>query len=247
MEGIVSMTRKVLIVTLVLCLSAQAPAGEAETPWQDFDLGEIQVEGVTVRYEKSLEPKPDAIRKALSGFLKKQAEHAAQIDLFRQKSDKIVEQVNTILGSSPSEKQRAEQHKIFSFFLNKSARTISFGPGTTIYLIGKESTKDYLRKGGSLPGFTYNKAEDEANYKFAINRSIKDKEISEEIEIVCPVEGKRARKEFSVFPATIQRLKRASMISGVALHELVKAQCWHIGSDRAILIFARLVMGSPMP
>ena len=190
------MTRKALLVTLVLCLSARAPAGEAESPWQDFDLGEIQFEGVTVRYEKSLEQKPDAIRKALSGFLKKQAEHAAQIDLLRQKSDKIIEQVNTILGSSPSEKQRAKQHKILSFFLGKGAGFINFGPGTTIYLIGKESSKDYLRKGGSLPGFSYNKAEDQANYDFPINRSIKDKEISEEIEIAFPIEGKRAGKSF---------------------------------------------------
>ncbi len=221
MKEIVAMTHKALIVTLVLCLSAQASAGGEKDPWRAFELGEIKVDGVRLRYGKTLELDVDAIRKALSEFLKEQAEHGAEIDLLGQTSEQIVEQVNRIVGFSPSKKEKAEQHKMLSLFLGKAVPTISFGPGATIYLISKESTKDYLRKGGSLPGFTYNKAEDQANYKFAFNRSSKDEKISEEIEIAVPVEADRAEKQFSTFLAMIGGLQ-VSMRSGLALHELVE-------------------------
>ena len=215
------MIHKTLILTLAFCLASQASSGEAENPWQNFDLGKIQVNGVTVQYEKSLSPELAGLQQTLSDFLKQEAKNVAQLEDLKAKWDEIIEQVNRILGFSPTEEQKVNQRKLLSKFIAVQFRLAKPGQKTTIYLVTKKSTKDYLRKGGSLPGFTYDRTKDEADYTFAYYRSSKDEQVSEEIEIVVPVGAEQAEKGFSIF--LTERIERQqSLMAGVALHELVE-------------------------
>ena len=218
------MNRKKILAIVVFtflfpsyCLSDE---GKAKDPWRAFDLTSVTVSGLTLRYEKSLESRIDSIRAKLSAFLKEESKSFAQVDLLRTKSDLIIERVNKIVGLSPNQKQKAEQRRIFSYFLDKSIRLATPGRKMTVYLVTTESTKDYLRKGGTLPGFSYDKAKDKAHYKFAIRYKSGDKKDRKDTYIVIPVMADRAEKQFSLSLTSLKRSRDG--LTGLSLHELIE-------------------------
>ena len=215
-KGMAGMIHKALILTLAIFLS-----GQTEPPWQDFDLEEIQVDGLTVHYEKSLSAEVEGIRQALSDFLKQGAKHFAQVDDLKSKSDEIIEQVNAIVGFSPTEEEATEQRKILSTFLAMQLFPLTRPEQkTTIYLLTMESTKDYLRKGGSLPGCTYDKEKDRAGYNLVLADSDSAGPKGER-KVVIPIPAENAANRFAGFLTMLAKEQYGTKV-GVALHELVE-------------------------
>ena len=207
-------------------LSPAQAARQAEALRLAFDLAEVRVEGVTLRYEKTLAPRAGAIRATLAGFLKKEAAYFAPGALLRKKADQAVHQVNKIVGFSPDGKQRAEQREMLVGFLRLTEFLRLAAPGrkTTLYVITQESSKDYLRKGGTLPGFSYDKARDKATYVFKYgrhSRSASRPGKAPAMALVIPVGADAPEEELAGFLKVIGKVW-LSPSAGMALHELAE-------------------------
>ena len=213
-----------LVAVLWLAASALSAEVKPPDPWRDFDLAEVRVEGILLRYEKRLTPKMDGIRAAVADFAKKEAKHFAKAKELRDKSAKIIEQINAIVGLSPSAEQKAEQRKLFFGLLDAGAVVRLTGPGrkSTLYLITRKSSKDYLRKGGKLPGFTYDKAKDQAEYRFHIGRTSRDKGAPKQVELVLPIDADKAGERISDILSGMSRTWGRAWV-GLAVHELVES------------------------
>jgi len=218
-----------------LLLSASTPAagprrdeaaGQAEALRLAFDLAEVRVGGIALRYEKTLRPREGALRATLADFLKKEAGYLAPAALLRKKADQAVRQVNKIVGFSPDDKQRAEQRELLLGFLRltESFRLGAPDRKTTLYVITQESSKDYLRKGGTLPGFTYDKARDKATYVFKYGRYSRSASRPGKppgMALVIPVGADAPEKELAKLLKVIGKVW-LSPSAGMSLHELAE-------------------------
>lgn len=208
-----------LVFAVLVSPVAWGAENKTEDPWRTFDLATVEVAGVTVRYEKSLAGDLADLRRMLSDFLKQEAKNFAQVDALRAKPDKIIGQVNTILGFSPTDRQKAEQRNILSNFLRVQLRLANPGHKTTIYLVTQKSIKDYLRRGGSLPGFSYDKAKDEANYNFFVD--MHDTGDKGERHIALPIPARETVKHLAGFFTGFGNMQ-STVTVGLALHELIE-------------------------
>jgi len=211
---------------LGLLVSCPSPAAEdkAQDPWRAFDLAGARVEGVRLRYERSLAGELDAIKSSLLDLVKREARDAASIASLREKSDRAVETVNKIVGFSPSRKDKAAQRALLLGFLDTMDKTIRLtGPGrkVTLYLVTRKTSKDYLRRGGKLPGFTYDKATDKATYEFKMGGKVGGGEGSGGVELVLPVAADGAGKEVAAILAGVGRMRSWASV-GMALHEVAE-------------------------
>jgi hypothetical protein len=209
-----------------LLISCAAPAGEDEgrDPWRDFDLGSARVKGVALRYERSLAGELDAIKSSLSDLMKTEAQGVACIASLRGKSDGVIERVNRIVGFSPGEKEKGEQRKVLLGFLDtidKTMRLTRPGRKLTVYVVTRKTSKDYLRKGGKLPGFTYDRAKDLATYEFEIRGKVGSGAPPGDVELVLPVAAEDAGKEVGAILARAGRM-RSWTSAGMAVHELAE-------------------------
>lgn len=163
--------------------------GGPQDPWRDLDLAETRVEGVRLRYEKALEPRIDAIRAVVADFLAAEAGRSSVTKLLHDRPDEIIDQVNAIVALSPSDRQKAEQRKMVSTLLRigERVRLPTSGGRTTFYLMLLDTVKDHLRKGGKLPGVTYDRAKDLASYKFHRAQRSGEPDQAREVELFLPV------------------------------------------------------------
>ena len=175
-------------------------------------LDSAQVGGVTLYYEKPLQPKLDAIKAILSRHLKEEADLHTRMLSFRQRAGEVVDEVNKIVGVSPSDEQKATQVRLVRSLLDNCPRPLATGENATLYIVTAESTKDYLRTGGSLPSFSYDKATDRASYK-PVDDSAGD--------LVFPVEADRAEQQVQACLSAMHA--QPAMIIGIALHEVAEA------------------------
>ena len=107
----------VLLACGVLSL-AQAGLGQsgvsrAPDPLKAFDLAAFDARGLTVRYEKSLGGELAAIKDAISAHQDAEAEQTKKLRAIREKADELIDQVNQIIGLSPTKDQRESQQRIF--------------------------------------------------------------------------------------------------------------------------------------
>ena len=209
-----------LVFALLIPLAVWGEESKVEDPWRTFHLATVQVQGVTLRYERLLSPKLEDIRQALSDFVKEERRIFAQADTLRAKPEEIVDQVNKIVGLTPTEKQKDHQREILSTFLGKGIRLAEPGHEMAVYLVTVKSTKDYLRKGGSLPDFSYDKAKDEATYNFRIHWRSSRGGRWRKGEITIPVPGEQPVQKFSNTLGMLRRNQSGSI--GLALHELIE-------------------------
>ncbi|MGB2823512.1 MAG: hypothetical protein WBF17_21210, partial [Phycisphaerae bacterium] len=212
------------LLGVVVSCASPAAGDRAPDPWGPFGLASTQMEGVTLRYERSLAPKMVAIRSSVSDFLKMEARDIAGIASLRERSDRAVERVNEIVGFSPSEKEQARQRAFLLGFLDtadKAMRLTRPGRKVTIYIVTRKTSKDYLRKGGKLPGFRYDKATDTATYEFSMGSKVPNGGRPGGVELAIPVTPDGAEEEVAMFLAAAGRM-RSSTSAGMALHELAE-------------------------
>lgn len=132
--------------------------------WDKLNLGSTTIASAKVYYEKSFEPNLPFFEKTYKEFL-------AAIDkqnILSSKKEQILADINTILGikEPPAELQE-------KFWMGFSGASSSIW-NMTFYLVKQSTVKDFLRAGGHLPNFTYDKAADTAEYNPYFKVSIKD-------------------------------------------------------------------------
>ena len=162
-------TANALIITcqmLGAVLSATEPKSEAV---EKLGLKESTVEGATIYYEPCLEEKLEVLKKAYSDYRQRMAEHEKpQPSADPELASKKIAIVNDICKIVGDDEMKAKLISIADDFIN-SGSTVSLpltGSDNVIYLMLQSTTKDYLRSGGTLPNYSYDKEADMAEYKF---------------------------------------------------------------------------------
>jgi tetratricopeptide (TPR) repeat protein len=145
------------LVLIAVLLGGYAAAGQSD-PWQKLNLSSTNIAGTTVHYEKCFEPNLPFFEKTYRQFLK--ATESKKTESLQNK-DQIIAEINRILGiEDPNIKTQRRM-------LDDLTRPLPF-PKPTFFLVTQVTVKDFLRAGGKLPNFTYDKATDTAGYYFQL-------------------------------------------------------------------------------
>ena len=220
-----SWLKRLSIFTLAFLL-AGASHTEEKDPWEPFDLQTAELDGVTLHYDKSFSPKLDLFRVSFKDFLDAEREESRRVQGLLEKKNEVIAEVNRILGCSPSDEQRAQQDRILTTILRPKFRFSEVRGKIHLFLIRQDTVKDYLRKGGSLPSFSYDRASDTASYNFFA--SLSDPSPEKDIMLALPVRDVDSLEtEAKDMFAKIADL--GGMREGVAFHEIVE---WTILNQR---------------
>jgi hypothetical protein len=148
------------LVLIAVLLTGYA-AGAQSDPWQKLNLSSTNIAGATVYYERCFEPNLPFFEETYRQFLK--ATESKKTESLRNK-DQIIADINRILGiEDPNVKTQRKM-------LGDLTRPLPF-PKPTFFLVTQTTVKDFLRAGGKLPNFTYDKATDTAGYLFQLWRT----------------------------------------------------------------------------
>jgi len=127
-----------------------------------------------VYYQPVFSEKMDQFEQSYTDFLVK-VKTAKEVS---KKVDQVLDRINALIGGSfPKERQLA---------LLSQFQTDYTPQERTFYLLHKESIKDYLRKGNTLPDFSYDAAEDMVTYHFQMLQFDQDTR-KEVFEMVFPI------------------------------------------------------------
>ncbi|MHC4186185.1 MAG: hypothetical protein ACYSR4_09670 [Planctomycetota bacterium] len=141
---------KLVLVTMLL--AGHAAAAQSD-PWQKLNLSSVNIAGTTVHYEKCFEPNLPFFERTYQQFLKATESEGTES---LQNKGQIIAEINRILGiEDPNIKVQRQM-------LDDLTRPLPF-PKPTFFLVTQATVKDFLRAGGKLPNFTYDKATDTAD------------------------------------------------------------------------------------
>ncbi|MHC4353416.1 MAG: hypothetical protein ACYS0H_11960, partial [Planctomycetota bacterium] len=157
----------IMRVPHALLLAILIPAlcsAQEESGWKALDLASAELPGATLYYERQLGEHVEAFRRLYEQFRADQAEQKSIIQGLLDTGDEILAEVNRIVGWAPNEKEQADQRKILNSLVAKSPQILDAKKELRFYLVTQATTKDHLRKGGSLPNYTYDKVTDSAAY-----------------------------------------------------------------------------------
>lgn len=206
-------TRKALQLAFVAVVFAGRGASAQEDRWQQLHLSKTDIAGATVYYEKCFEPNLPFFEKTYRKFLK--AGESEKTEPLTNK-DKIIGEINRVLGiGDPNIKAQRRM-------LDELTKPLPF-PKPNFFLVTQATVKDFLRAGGKLPNFTYDKATDTANYHFVFETADRQtpqfafplKSEAEFEQVVAPVFGTLTEM---VYPSWSSG-KRV----GLAIHEVTEA------------------------
>jgi hypothetical protein len=142
------------VLQVVLSLTASVPAAaQEESGWKQLNLRETVLAGTKVLYEQSLEPNLPALERSLAKLVEGR-ENLAKVLSKRQE---ILAEINRILGVS--EPDIKDQNETLTAVGGTFSRT-----KLTFYFVTKPTLKDFLRRGGRLPYFDYDRQTDIVNY-----------------------------------------------------------------------------------
>jgi hypothetical protein len=189
------------LVFLLLC--SCAIAAKSEKGWGQLSLEKTEITGATVYYEKIFEDKLGSFELL---FKKTLAEIRANNTILAKK-DAIIADINKILGEKKPNSQM--QSDVF----DKSMAAFSKINEFIFYLVLKKTTKDFLRSGGNLPGFKYDKTNDKVLYGFQFGSDPKGGR-PEKIDLAIPISS---HENFNKDTSVLTWLVRAN--SRLAIHE----------------------------
>ncbi len=209
-------------VAALMLLPASACADGEKAGWDALDLQRSQTAGVTVFCEKSLAEQLDALEPILKEFLAAEAERKRTVRKLLGESDAIIADVNHIIGVKAADSKAAEdQEKCLSFFLQRFSLLDPADGQLTLRIASAETIKDHLRKGGELPGFSYDKATDQAGYELAVRESSSRAPGPKASELAVPVmPGQTVPQAVGAVLASISKVGRAT--AGMGFHELAE-------------------------
>jgi len=189
-----------------------APPGAtgAQAGWERLNLSETTLAGTKVYYEKTLEPNLPAFERELTKF----AAGRDKLGDFLARRHEVVADINRILGATDPNAQ--EQAKILVRFATMFSQI-----KMTFYLAKMATTKDFLRSGGQLPNFSYDRASDTALYNPRIYVP-EGATPPEKYDFCIPI---APDKEFGEYVASVFDVLKeftGPSITGIAIHEVTE-------------------------
>jgi len=197
-----------LLIAVALTLSFSLFAEIGEDAREKLNLDSMQVENITVYYEKSLKGKLPVFEKECKRLL---AEQKRGKELLARKDDLLLE-INSILGIAEPDARMQDYvfgRTLAMFSIEKQ----------TFYVVKAQTIKDFLREGGKLANCTYDKTTDKVAYEFNAEGG---KEGLKYLESMFPVSSEETfEKDIEMGFASLRRMA-GSMQIGLALHEVIE-------------------------
>ncbi len=151
------MNKNTLLLTIlvIVCLSSVFVNAQIDpNNWDKLNLSSTTIAGAKVYYEKSFEPNLPFFEKTYKEFLAAKDKQ----NILNSKKDQILTDINLILGIK--EPLTEIQDKMWA----ELSSALSGFKTTTFYLVKQSTVKDFLRAGGQLPNFRYDKLTDTVDY-----------------------------------------------------------------------------------
>lgn len=208
------MTKKTFFFAFIinfLCMSFDADAQTDPNNWDKLNLSSKTIAGAKVYYEKSFEPNLPFFEKMYKQALAAKDKQKA----VSAKKEQVLADINRILGiKEPLSDLQEKAWKSFSG-LFPSAENMTF------YLVKQSAIKNFLRSGGKLPNFTYDKADDSVYYNLKFPDPNKGEPLKN-IECTFPIESaekfeNNVENIFKVFHGESNK-----MFEGIIIHEITE-------------------------
>jgi hypothetical protein len=212
--------RFLLRVSLAVALTQSAFARHDPNIAARLNLDRTNLAARAVYYEPSLETQLPAFEKAYRRFLDQIADNSKMVDRLLAKKQAIVADINRIL--EPAGLPLSEQYELLV-----GAAKADLRPNPVFHLVTQKTIKDFLRAGGKLPDFVYDKPTDTVSYLARFEQSSESLS-AEQFDIVIPVpsENEFEPKVNRFFDTMTSSLLRRSVL-GLAVHEVVEATFIH--------------------
>ena len=148
------------VITLCLVLFSALAAAQDSRPWAaGLDLASKQIKGGTLYYDKSLEPKLEIVAVAAQDFLAEMGKLQERSAGLAKQADSVFADLDKMVGGQVSEEAKANRAKVFQAMLSLQSQP------KVLAVVTQGPTKAYLRKGNTIPNFTYDKASDTVTYQ----------------------------------------------------------------------------------
>ncbi len=202
-------------------LLSLACLAEEKVPWEALGLEKATLDGRTFYFEKALESKLDVFREKYKAFLTKSGEEGSQSKELLGKAEEIMAEVYRLLGASEKDIPKEQLGELLGIFLGKSAFFFEAVQEATVYVARQETIKDYLRKGGELPCFGYDKESDTASFRFEM--VFRSESPNEKLPPNLPFPVKSSEQFEEDISPEFEALSRLIRLkAGVAFHELAE-------------------------
>ena len=198
-----------------LCLA------EEKSPQEALGLTCAKFDGRTLYYEESLASKLEVFRDRYNKFLAEQAEGSKRTRELYNRSKEIAAEVNRMVGGPVDEGREKTQDFVLGTSLRPALLFADIWDRLDLYLVTRGTVKDYLRKGGALPGFTYDKEADQASYSFGRQFSSRQKIDRYPESLFLPIgDSEPFEKEIEKVFEALRNL--CTVAPGIAFHELTE-------------------------
>jgi tetratricopeptide (TPR) repeat protein len=210
-------TKKALkLVFLAVLLAGYAAAAQSDA-WQKLNLSKTDIAGATVYYEECFEPNLPFFETTYRQFLK--ATESKQTEPLQNK-DQIIAEINRILGIADANIQAQRE------MLDDLTRPLPF-PKPTFFLVTTATVKDFLRAGGKLPNFKYDKGTDNAQYHLQL-RWTPESGAEQNLEFAFPLKSEAEFEQvvallFAKLTETVSPSPASGTRLGLAIHEVTEA------------------------
>ena len=185
--------------------------------WDKLNLGSTNIAGAKVYYERSFEPNLPFFDKMYKEFLAAKEKQ----NILVSKKEQILADINTILGIKEPPVERQEK------FWTEFSGIFNSLQNMTFYLVKQSTVKDFLRAGGHLPNFTYNKATDTGVYNPYFKVSSKNTP-EKPFEFALPIESdEKFENDVGMIFKILGDIGDSS--AGTVIHELTEfSMLWYI-------------------
>jgi len=212
--------RRYVVIVLSCCFAPAVFSAEpqllaaqnARTGWEQLDLSKTTIAGTKVYYEKCLEPNLPVFEKKFQEFLAAKDRLATVLT----KREEIIADISRILGATdPNNTSR--QREVFA----RIATPLFSNLKPAFYLVRTATIKDFLRAGGQLPDFSYDRQEDNILYSPRI-RMVEGTGLPEDFDVCVPI---GADREFGRYVSAMLNIFQKFLGSGMvdaAIHEITE-------------------------
>ncbi|MFC1461940.1 hypothetical protein ACFLQR_05440 [Verrucomicrobiota bacterium] len=207
---------------------SEAQADGKDDPWAPLHLIRVKSKVGTLFLDPALRPSHKEIKSAVEDVLTRYEETQEHLQALLRRKQEVVDLVNETLGFVPNTEQSTTQQNVLEFFCSASLLNLAPSKQLRLYVLLKPTTKDYLRSGGKLPGFSYDPELDKASCSIVLKtsgslRTPGDKGSRERLEwFPLLIESQDSAVRDILAENTLFE-KISPMQAGMAVHELIEA------------------------
>jgi hypothetical protein len=218
LTALVTRIRVCLVCGTVLWLTSVAVSADAAPPagpepasgWDRLDLVRTTIAGTEVYYERVLEPNLPFLEHEVTRF----ADNRSALIGALAKRDDIIADINRILGI-PDPHVDDQNRDFMQIATTGSQMKLAF------YFVTQTTIKDFLRSGGQLPSFSYDRRSDTVLHEPRLYMA-PGQEAPERREVCVPVpSGEELEKQVSGTLRGVGRFFGPGMVE-IAIHEVTE-------------------------